>query len=1144
MTGLLTVNIALQRLYQILFFLLPVSATAYINNTPAKGMPGVSHDHLVFVENKGQITDQHGLARTDVDYKLNAPGLNVFIGKGQVHYQWQKQTIADALSAIPASGNIETYRLDVNLVGANTQAQVIALEDVAYYETYYLPGQAKGIAGHGCKKIIYKDIYPAIDWVLYISNNSLKYDFIVHKNGKVSDIRLQYLGAKNIETQQGNIIVTTPFGSITETAPYCYEAKTRKKVNAAFSLHDNMLGFDIGNYNGDLVIDPQLDWATYYGGSGGEGGWSLIVSSILSATGGCALDATGNVYITNSTNSADNIATAGAFQNVFSSVCGFIAGFNAVGTRLWGTYYGGTALYKIKTGADDKLYVCGIATSKFVSMPPVSHQDTSGGMNDGFLACFNTAGQRLWATFYGGDNEDYALDVNTDVNNDVYIAGYTNSKMGIATPGAFQDTLLVKNNAYIAKFNNAGQRIWATYYPSDTRTNLVSIVTDRNGEVYLAGSTDSSDKIVTAGSHQVQPGGKQDIFFARFDSAGHRVWGTYFGGSDMDYVCGIACDSVNDIYFSGLSYSNNKIAKLPAYQDTLTAPLNAFVAKFSPAGVQQWGTYYPADNFASVYIDKYQDVNLAGVSRAATNVATGGAWQMANNGDGDGVFVKFNKSGQRLWATNYGGSKLDIFNAIVADKAGNVYLSGISESTSGIATAGSHQTTHGGGFYDAVLLRAKVDSMLYVQQPFYDTGICLTATGATIQVGYIVSRTFNTGNIFKVELSDAGGSFASPVVIGTASGTASGYINCVIAPATAQGAGYRIRITSSSPAMVSADNGINIEIRPKPEKPVVSGDTVLCEGQQLKLFASTATPGLNYKWTGSNGFESSLQNATRDSVKLADSGNYIVTITPYRCGISDTLHLRVKPLPLRPTITHNAPVCEGDTLRFGYAADTSGVFYSFAWPNPNVFPQPSNVIDKATLAFSGLYTVVANKDNCIITDTATIYIKPAPVIAASSNSPVTEGTSLTLFAGTDSTKNISYAWTGPDSFSSNLRNPVIAPVSLKASGTYSLQATENGCRSNGITIVIVKESGVYTYTLFPNPGKGVFTIKGNVAFDQEVPINIYSAGGALIWKDATKTTDRKLNKTISLNPVPAGGDYYLKMRVNGKQVVIPFAIVP
>ena len=83
---------------------------------------------------------------------------------------------------------------------------------------------------------------------------------------------------------------------------------------------------------------------------------------------------------------------------------------------------------------------------------------------------------------------------------------------------------------------------------------------------------------------------------------------------------------------------------------------------------------------------------------------------------------------------------------------------------------------------------------------------------AQINIPFTTSETFNSGNVFTAQLSDASGSFANAVSIGTLSGTVSGTINAIIPTGTASGSGYRVRIISSNSAIVGADNGTNLTI--------------------------------------------------------------------------------------------------------------------------------------------------------------------------------------------------------------------------------------------------------------------------------------------------------------------------------------------
>jgi hypothetical protein len=158
---------------------------------------------VCFVENVGQIVDQKGNERKDIDYKLFANGVTIFIGKGQLHYQFvreNKNENARANDILPHFGaclnednNAETYRVDVTLMNINFKAVSLTDRPQPYCENYYLP-QCYGKKAHSFRKITYRNIYKGIDWVLYIKGNKLEYDFVVHKNGNAKDIQIEYKG--------------------------------------------------------------------------------------------------------------------------------------------------------------------------------------------------------------------------------------------------------------------------------------------------------------------------------------------------------------------------------------------------------------------------------------------------------------------------------------------------------------------------------------------------------------------------------------------------------------------------------------------------------------------------------------------------------------------------------------------------------------------------------------------------------------------------------------------------------------------------------------------------------------------------------------------------------------------------------------
>lgn len=86
--------------------------------------------------------------------------------------------------------------------------------------------------------------------------------------------------------------------------------------------------------------------------------------------------------------------------------------------------------------------------------------------------------------------------------------------------------------------------------------------------------------------------------------------------------------------------------------------------------------------------------------------------------------------------------------------------------------------------------------------------------GASFPVSFAATGTYESNNVFTAQLSNASGSFASPVAIGSLSATGSGTINVQVPVGTPAGTGYRIRVVSSNPPATGTDNGSNMTITP------------------------------------------------------------------------------------------------------------------------------------------------------------------------------------------------------------------------------------------------------------------------------------------------------------------------------------------
>ncbi len=717
----------------LLTFVLLLSGSSLSFATPANSW--AAHP-LSFVENKGQITDQFGQARRDIGYKLAASGgINVFIAPGAIHYQFAQPDAPLTPNAVKGDKTHERnractmYRMDVELIGANLNAVAMASDRQDYYERYYTPSvPAEGVVASAFNKVTYHNVYPHIDWVVYTTGGKLKHEFHIHNGGKVSDIRLKYGGQSALSvTATGLLVAQTPMGTITEDAPVSYQADGTK-IASSFVLAGDQLTYQVADYSGELVIDPGLGWATYYGGTGDD--WALAV----------ATDASGNVYMDGPVSSTSSIATTGAYQTTLigSEDC-MVGAFSPSGIPRWATYYGGSGdeeAYSIALDASANIYFTGWTTSTSGIATFGTHQSTYGGGRwDGFMVKLTASGTRAWGTYFGGTGDEEAWSVALDNTGGVYVTGNTNSTSGIATTGAWLTSFAGYYDAFLARFTTSGTLSWSTYFGGSGDEYGSFVAADRFGNVYIDGYTASTSGIGTSGSFMSTfAGGSQyDAFLAHFNSAGSLQWGTYYGGTLEDRAYGLGVDSAGAIYMGGFTNSSAGIASSGSWQPTYAGARDAFLTKFDSSGARRWGTYYGGTGYDPaqyVFVDDTANVFLSGRTNSPSGIASGGAVQSYfAGGTCDAFFVKFDSAGNRRYATYYGGPGNDFGNAVTSDHSGVVYIAGLTNGTTGIATSGAWQPTYGGGASDQILVQFKTCNLIDAGTITGPANICVGATG-------------------------------------------------------------------------------------------------------------------------------------------------------------------------------------------------------------------------------------------------------------------------------------------------------------------------------------------------------------------------------------------------------------------------------
>jgi len=902
-----------------LFTLISLSARAF-NKVPEKNITGLmSNTSIGFEKNKGQLTDEKGKPLDFLLYRFATKDLNLFITEKGFSYIFLKSTHSHDHKNKDHQDSTLFSRVDIDLAGASINKNNITEEyPLETVFNYYNSSHPAGITNvRQYRKLTFKSIYDGIDWVWYISadqkgSQKVKYDFIVNPNADPSKIKMVYKWAKLSQPTPQELLIHTPVGEITEGK--AISSCNGQEIKTAYSVNANTVSFKIANYdhNQTLIIDPPLSlhWGTYFGGSA----WEKLTDISN------AIDANGNVFV------AGNTLAPASFPLL-----------NPGGGTYFQGIYAGSAIIQGKGGD-----IC--------------------------ILKFSNSGVLLWCTYYGGANDDSGNSVDIDPSGNVYVAGNSLSSNFplLALPGAFNQAAYggganVANeggDAVLLKFDNAGQRLWATYYGGADNDVARSVVCDPAGNVFLTGWTESTDFPLQhpgGGSYfQAANGGAKDVFYAKFNSAGLQVWSTYYGGSGNDIAHYITRDPSNNIFVTGESASANLPVLDPGggayFQNANGGGTDAFIFKADNNGVNLWATYYGGNGIdvgRGVASSPAGAVHVTGQTLSTNfpllNPGAGAFFQATKNGGKDAFFLRFQNNGSQVYATYLGGNADDDGCAIVSDACGNVYATGNTYSTNlPLVNPGS------GAFFIPNNLSA--DEVFYVGFSNSNALTWCTYNGTT---GFDEKGTSlkidNTGKLFVV-----------------------GYwcfyslSNAALNPGG--GAYYKTNI--------DADDFFIARFDPIPLTVSAVGNQTICAGKNATLSALGSD---TYTWS---------TGATTSSVVVTPSVTTTYTVSASVCAPVNSVIITVSVLP-SPTLNvgGQTSICIGQTTTLSLSG---AVTYSF---NNSSLPTATTALAPSTTTTYSLSGTDAN--GCITNQTTTITVNTLPVLSLNGNTLVCSGSVVT-----------------------------------------------------------------------------------------------------------------------------------------------------
>ncbi len=344
--------------------------------------------------------------------------------------------------------------------------------------------------------------------------------------------------------------------------------------------------------------------------------------------------------------------------------------------------------------------------------------------------------------------------------------------------------------------------------------------------------------------------------------------------------------------------------------------------------------------------------------------------------------------------------------------------------------------------------------------------------GDNITVTFNAIGTFNAGNQFIAQLSDASGSFASPVTLGTMNVSGTNLTNQTITvtiptPATCGATGYRIRVISTNPAYNSppnvTDNGSDITINCKPQAFTISGNTSVC-ANSLENYSVTAQTGATYTWSVTGGTISSGQGTNNISVLWGTSGTGTVSLTITNgCGnTNNTLNINITGQPSVSAITGNTQVCVGNNETYSVTAN-SGSSYSWTLTGGGSITSGSGTNSiSINWTTQGVYTLKVVETNGCGSDSTEITIAvndvpSSPAISGSTSACPNDTVTYYVTPVPGATYN--WSVTGGNILGGQGTNALIVKWTTLGSGTVSLTIS-NSCGSANASLNVTIGSSI------------------------------------------------------------------------------------
>lgn len=1083
-----------------------------------------------FIENRGQLTNINGQPVADVLYYTSTPSIDVFVTTRGLTYIF-KSMRDSGLPLVPARpedrlhvGRYQWERVDMDLPGARiTKQNADATARGAPALRYYLAHCPEGIETGSYQKIIFRDIYPGIDWVLHAGKASgLKHEFVTSHHSNPRQIRMVYQSLTALtKGNDGSLQIGTALGNLREAAPYSYLLPGNKFVKSAFKIaetkhkgeiFETTVAFQCAaspRLNEKLVLDPDLSWFTLFGGS--QTDWVMTITT----------DAQDNVFTGGSTFSTviPLLDTGVYFQGISAGPTNaFISKFDSNRNLLWSTFYGGSVsegIWLIRVDSSGMPYVAGVTNSQDLPLQNGGgwFQPLAGGNTDAFILRFDNAGNRLSCTYFGGSEWEWPTAMELDSKQNLFLSIISDgADLPLQHAGGYFQTKTTgpDTTGYLARFNPAGMLTWGTYFGKSLIH--VSLGIDPSDDIYLCGEAWAAGSVplknAPGGYFKNSVCGPTDGYITKLDKNTTLVYSSYFGGCETDYCHSLACDKKGNLFVCGTTRSNDFPLKNNGgffYQGTRSAtlPADAFICKVDSAFGLSWSTCIGGSGLEIMYsslhsVEKRMAVTgcdevwfeFETTSKMKTKPACEGGYidstfhfDNSNSSAYDMFLTRFSNEGHLQYASYFGDSEWSIGHCIYCSPDGKLFLTGgWRPKHPSIQPAvvdpgsGAYVDSTWNGLYDGYIAEFSSKNTVVPQYFYYPPAVCkdLEKKSPEFGPGFAPGGTFSSQPGLNVDsvsgILDLADSSPGVYTVSYSGGS------CACSP------------TVSSSTTVQVLPSLGLELR----------DTTICEGTKLVLSAKSLETGLTYTWLPSG--------ASTSTIQLTPATTTNLQIRAEKNGCFDSVMVTVQVLERENSNTsfsYPNLVCANSGALSPFLAENFRKGGTFTAAGGVLVDSGTGIVNVNNLK-GGSYTVYYHVDegNCYnaassqaqlnIKDSFTINLKPYFLMV--------EGSNVTLTAD----KGKSFSWEPGDFLScTDCSRPVASPVETTR---YCVTATEGVCTSQACTLldVICNNTGDFSipsaFTPNSDGNNDAFCLQGWKKCALDFKVRIFDRWGAVMFE--------------------------------------------